>query len=212
MIVTTKENSKKHTPKRALNKNINRVQGKPASVRIIAGCWRSRRLNTPVVTGLRPTSNRLRETLFNWIQQKIDGSECLDAFSGTGALGFEALSRGAGKVDFLEKNKHICHILQENANLLNCSKAHIIQTDALVFLKQKAVKPYDIVFIDPPFYCTLVQPCCSLLNNNNYLKSGSHIYIEMECTPQTCFTPPTNWQQLQQKKVGQVTTFLFQVK
>ncbi|WP_316934893.1 16S rRNA (guanine(966)-N(2))-methyltransferase RsmD [Polynucleobacter wuianus] len=127
----------------------------PKKVRIIGGTWRSRLLTVLDLPGLRPTTDRIRETLFNWLGQDLTGLRCLDLFAGTGALGFEAASRGADLVVLLEKDKKACANLVANFGLLQSSpalgKVEILQRDSLEFLKQQADRSSNLIFIDPPF-------------------------------------------------------------
>uniref|UniRef100_B1XS69 Methyltransferase n=1 Tax=Polynucleobacter necessarius subsp. necessarius (strain STIR1) TaxID=452638 RepID=B1XS69_POLNS len=127
----------------------------PKKVRIIGGNWRSRLLTVLDLPGLHPTTDRIRETLFNWLGQDLTGLRCLDLFAGTGALGFEAASRGATLVVLLEKDKKACANLTSNFALLQSSPAaglvEILQRDSLEFLKQQANGSTNLIFIDPPF-------------------------------------------------------------
>ncbi|TPW17985.1 MAG: methyltransferase, partial [Halothiobacillaceae bacterium] len=119
------------------------------SLRIIGGTWRSRRLEFPTVEQLRPTPDRVRETLFNWLQHRIGGARCLDLFAGSGALGFEALSRGANEVVFVEIDPAAVQALRANAQRLQADNAQIIHEEALRYLAKPA-DPFDIIFLDPP--------------------------------------------------------------
>jgi 16S rRNA (guanine966-N2)-methyltransferase len=122
----------------------------PNKVRIIGGTWRSRVINFPAVTDLRPTADRVRETLFNWLGQRLSGKTCLDLFSGSGALGFEALSRGAEKVVMIEQNKQAYSALQTNATKLGADRAELLFENALKFLERDK-RQFDLIFVDPPF-------------------------------------------------------------
>jgi 16S rRNA (guanine966-N2)-methyltransferase len=149
-------------------------------VRIIAGDWRGRKLPVLSQAGLRPTSDRMRETLFNWLQFDIAGARCLDAFAGSGALGFEALSRGAAEVVFLEKNLEAANQLKANAQLLKADKAQIMQVDSQAWLAQPALMQFDGVFIDPPFHQGLVEPIVQQLMLNHWLRDQAWLVIEQE--------------------------------
>lgn len=118
-------------------------------VRIIGGQWKGRKLKFPATGGLRPTLGRARETLFNWLAADVRGARCLDLFAGSGALGFEALSRGAAEVTFVERDRKAALALQANAKALNAS-ARIQREDARRFLKRKPAE-FDLIFFDPPF-------------------------------------------------------------
>jgi 16S rRNA (guanine966-N2)-methyltransferase len=180
------------------------------NIRIIAGTHRGRKLPVLLAPGLRPTTDRVKETVFNWLMPYIQASNCLDCFAGSGSLGFEALSRGAEHVTMLELNKSAALQLQQNQRLLKTDNMTINQTDALLFLKQKShdkLPPFDLVFIDPPFRQQLVEPVCQLLDSN-WLVTDALIYIEMETE---CNNPslPLSWQLLKEKKAGQVKYQLY---
>lgn len=147
-------------------------------VRIIGGQWRSRRLTFPPLEGLRPTPDRVRETLFNWLAPGIHGARCLDAFAGSGALGFEALSRGAGHTVFLDASRVIVDALTKNAQLLKTSQYETHCGDAVKWLAKPAAAPFDIIFLDPPYALALLEPCVTLLLNNGFLAKNAWIYVE----------------------------------
>jgi len=139
------------------NKKPNRViHAGQGSIRIIAGEWRGRKLPVIDVDGLRPTSDRIRETLFNWLMPYLSGSRCLDLFAGTGALGFEAASRGAHNVDFVESHRQVSQALSENIKLLEAN-AIVHNMAANAFLTRSATESFDLVFVDPPFAENMVQ-------------------------------------------------------
>jgi 16S rRNA (guanine966-N2)-methyltransferase len=185
----------------------------PASgeLRIIAGSWRGRKLKFPALTGLRPTPNRVRETLFNWVQASVQGSRCLDLFAGSGALGLEALSRGAGSVTFIDNATQAVRQLRDNLQLLKADNAEVQTAAAMDWLQRHELGPtpgYDLVFLDPPFHCDLLPQACELLESRNLLASQALIYIESESqlgTPQL----PDNWRQLRSKTAGKVTYGLY---
>jgi 16S rRNA (guanine966-N2)-methyltransferase len=175
----------------------------PGRLRIVAGKWRSRLLPIANQRGLRPTSARVRETLFNWLSTEILGSHCLDPFAGTGALGFEALSRGAATVTMIEKSPKVADILRNSAALLEADNVRIECADAMSLLKRRADKRYDIVFLDPPFADDLVEECCHLLQSNGWLADRAAIYIEQDKSrPLTEL--PAGWQVTKNKKAGNV--------
>lgn len=147
-------------------------------LRIIGGDWRSRVLDFPDAPGLRPTPDRVRETLFNWLQFDITGARCLDLFAGSGALGFEALSRGAGAVTAIEQDPAAAKALQVNAAKLNTGKLQVLQTNALHWLEHTLAEPFDIIFIDPPFSAGLHQRSLDLLAARQWLKPHGIIYLE----------------------------------
>ena len=177
------------------------------SIRIIAGTYRGRKLPVLMAEGLRPTTDRVKETVFNWLMPYIQDSVCLDCFAGSGGLGFEALSRGAGQVSFVELNKSAVQQLQENQRLLKVTNSSVIQSDALTFIKSNTIK-FDVVFLDPPFRKGFVEQTAQLLNDNS-LAENALIYVEME-SEQNEQQLPVNWQLLKEKIAGQVVYRLYQ--
>ncbi|WP_294610893.1 16S rRNA (guanine(966)-N(2))-methyltransferase RsmD [uncultured Gilliamella sp.] len=178
-------------------------------IRIIGGKWRGRKLSVLDKQGLRPTTDRIRETLYNWLMPVMHNSLCLDCFSGSGSLGFEAASRGAKNVKLLEKDKQIIQQLIKNKQLVGGDVIDIHQTDTLLWLSKPAKIQFDIVFIDPPFYQGLVSKTVSLLESNNWLKSSSHIYIEVEIDHNVMEYVPANWRLHREITAGQVHSYLF---
>lgn len=179
-------------------------------VRIIAGLWRGRKLSVLNKEGLRPTSDRVRETLFNWLMPYIVDARCLDCYSGSGALGFEALSRHANYVLMLEKDTQISKQLIKNLSTLNSDKAKIKQADTLNFLSQPITEiPFDIVFIDPPFHYGLAQQTIDKLATQPWLAQNALIYVEVE-KENTTLTVPDTWQLLKEKSTQQVSYRLYQ--
>ncbi len=130
--------------------------------------------------GLRPTSGKARETLFNWLQFEISGKTILDPFSGTGALGIEALSRGASMVYFIEKNSEAFKTLESNLNLLNPNQYNLINQDSIKYLEKSDLLPFDLIFLDPPFNKGLLPSILSVLSIKNLISTKSKIYIESE--------------------------------
>ena len=177
---------------------------RPNQLRIIGGRWRSRQLSFPDVEGLRPTPDRVRETLFNWLAPIIDGARCLDLFTGSGALGLEALSRGATEVVMVDRDPQVIARLKENVATLSAPGATIVAADALTWLQSPHRKStFDIVFLDPPFGQGLLEPCCKLLEERGWLATSAHIYLESE----SALGPPTlpaQWQLKRSQKAGQV--------
>jgi 16S rRNA (guanine966-N2)-methyltransferase len=177
-------------------------------VRIIAGQWRGRKLSFPDARGLRPTPDRIRETLFNWLQPVLPGARCLDLFAGSGALGFEAASRGAAQVVMVESERDVVGALRENAKLLSASPVQICQQDAASYLAAGS-GPFDVVFLDPPFSNpALLMQVVIGLSVSGWLAAGAWIYIE---TPSNVAEPalPENWTLEKQKKAGQVAYRLY---
>ena len=147
------------------------VQGR---IRIIAGDWRGRRIDVPEGTAVRPTPDRVRETLFNWLQGSIAGARCLDLYAGTGVLGFEALSRGAEKVWFVEQDATLAAALHTTASVLG-AQPQIVRRDALAFLREPPVAQFDVVFLDPP-YAAPLDPLLELLPA--WLRPRALVYVE----------------------------------
>ncbi|USE37265.1 16S rRNA (guanine(966)-N(2))-methyltransferase RsmD [Endozoicomonas sp. SCSIO W0465] len=177
-------------------------------LRIIAGEWRSRKLPVANVPGLRPTSDRIRETVFNWLTVFTPGARVLDVFSGTGALSIEALSRGASSATLLEKSPVAASTLKNNLALLNAEGAKVVETDSLSWLNQPAETGFDLIFLDPPFRMNLLEPACHLLESNGYLNEHSRIYIEVE-KELNPLPIPKNWQLEKSKTAGQVSFSLW---
>ena len=148
-------------------------------LRIIGGEWRSRKLRFADVAGLRPTPDRVRETLFNWLQTQVPGARCLDLFAGSGALGLEALSRGAGEVVMVEKHSAAARVLRENITLLGAQNAVLLHDDAFRYLQRETVG-FDLIFLDPPFRQNLLVPVLEAIVDKGLLKTGGMIYLEQE--------------------------------
>lgn len=184
-------------------------QSRNNQLRIIGGQWRGRKLNFPDLPGLRPTSDRIRETLFNWLQADIIGARCLDLFAGSGAVGFEALSRGAAEVVFVDNMQAAVSQLNQNLTMLKNEKGQVFRGDALSFVQRDDMVPFDIVFLDPPFKSGLLGKCISALEQSSCLKKDSLIYIENE--KQLDVAVPANWNSLKEKKAGQVKYALYEV-
>ena len=181
---------------------------KDGFIRLISGKWRGKKLAVKDKEGLRPTTDRTKETLFNWLMHDIRDANCLDCFSGSGSLSFEALSRYAQSATLLERDKSVAEQLRENLKTLKVDNANIVETDSIHYLQQAATQTYDIVFIDPPFDKGLVQPCCVALEKNGYLAAQAIIYIEVEAQLQD-LKIPENWKLLKQKSTGQVSYQLY---
>jgi len=194
-----------------------RGQGKSAGqIRIIAGKHKGRKLPVLMAEGLRPTTDRVKETVFNWLMPYIHQANCLDCFAGSGSLAFEALSRGAEHVTLIELNRNAAKQLLANKALLKADNVSVINGDALAFLeadtlKEKSVENtnnrYDLVFLDPPFRKQLVEKAAQLLNSYA-LTDQALIYVEMEAESQQII--PVNWQLLKEKITGQVAYQLYQ--
>ncbi len=176
-------------------------------IRIISGLWRGRKLPVHDAEGLRPTTDRVKETLFNWLAQDIPGAKCLDVFAGSGGLGFEAASRQAQKVTLLELNPAAFKVLEKNSQTLNAANLEVLHADALQFL-QKPGTPYDVVFIDPPFRKGLLPDTLTLLEEHGWLADNALIYIETE-KELTLEAIPQNWHLHREKNAGQVSYRLY---
>lgn len=146
-------------------------------LRIIGGRWRGRRVKFPPVKGLRPTPDRVRETLFNWLQPAIAGSGCLDLFAGSGALGLEALSRGAARVLFIDREPAVLGQLSATLSMLGAAGAELRLADATRFLESPA-ESFDVVFVDPPFADDSWRTACAALEARGWLAPDAFIYIE----------------------------------
>jgi len=180
------------------------------SVRIIGGGWRGRRVNFVDLPGLRPTPDRVRETLFNWLQQPIAGSRCLDLFAGSGALGLEALSRGAKSVVFVEQAQAAARgVVAELARFGGTSRARVVEMGASRFLRTPG-EQYDVVFLDPPFGRDALSEFIPLLDAGNWVKPGGLVYLENE---RTAGVPglPSHWELLKSKSAGEVGYHLVRV-
>lgn len=175
---------------------------------MIAGLWRGRKLPVLNAEGLRPTTDRVKETLFNWLMMDVAGSRCLDCFAGSGSLGIEALSRQAQAVVFLEKFVNAASQLQKNLSALKAENGTVFHTDTLQFLAQKnSNAPFDIVFVDPPFHQGFVPQVLNALVQNGWLAENALIYVETEKT-HAPLDLPESWQILKEKTAGQVTSRL----
>lgn len=159
--------------------------------------------------GLRPTPARVRETLFNWLQNDIRGSRCLDLYAGSGALGFEAASRGARLVVQVENSPQACRSLKDNAAILAAEQIKIVQMDVLRFLSNDTEEAFDLVFLDPPFARHLAVPTCQRLEQKGWVNRHGKIYVESESHADLTGMPE-NWQLLQSKTAGDVAYRLFQ--
>lgn len=179
-------------------------RAKSNSIRIISGSWRGRRLPVLDSDGLRPTTDRVRETLFNWLMHDVNGANCLDLFAGSGALGLECLSRGAEFVQFVEANAKVAASLSANLNTLLSDKARadVSQQDALNFLKSNQGKRYDVVFLDPPFQSELAVQAIKLLLDNNWFGEKALVYLEQDSNFDV-INVPEQWQVYRQGSAGQ---------
>lgn len=177
------------------------------TVRIIAGQWRGRKLQFPATEGLRPTGDRLRETLFNWLAPHIEGAHCLDAFAGSGALGLEALSRGAASCHFIDNQSQAIYALNDNLARLDCNNATVISASVNDWL-HTCKHAFDIVFIDPPFNSELYQPILTTLAASPVLRDKALLYVESD--KRTVPEIPTAFSVLKDKTAGHTRYQLWQ--
>lgn len=179
------------------------------SIRIIGGQYRGKKLHFPAVDGLRPTPDRIRETVFNWLMHDIRGAHCLDAFAGSGALGFEAFSRGAARVVFIEQSSKAFTNLKAISTSFQSPNLTVIQTNAGEYIQQQALlntQQFDLVFLDPPFSKPQLLDCIPILGNSNLLKKDGFLYLE---SPQEITLDPAIWKPLKSKRAGQVVYALY---
>ena len=184
-------------------------QAAAGTLRIIGGRWRGRKLRFPPLPGLRPTGDRLRETLFNWLSSFVVDAHCLDLFAGSGALGLEAVSRGAASATLVDLSADACNALRENARILGAgAEVKVYRADARKWLTQPAPRAFDLVFLDPPFNTGLLADTIPLLKSAGWLSCNARIYIETDRSKATAL--PDNWQPLRSVETGQVRCELVQ--
>jgi 16S rRNA (guanine966-N2)-methyltransferase len=192
---------------------MKQTQSKPSnSLRIIAGKWRSRKLSFPDLEGLRPTADRVRETLFNWLQEQVVRADCLDLFAGSGACGIEALSRGARQVTFVDVSPLAIGAIRSNLGLLQAGDFSLVCEDSLTWIKSnnEASGPrFDIAFIDPPFATSLLGRSVAALEKSGLLREEAMIYLES--SQEIASTQvPDNWLLRKSKRAGMVYFYLYQ--
>ncbi len=177
-------------------------------VRIIAGRHRGRRLRFIPGRSLRPTPDRVRETLFNWLRADLADARCLDLFAGTGALGLEAISRGAGHLCAIEQNRKAAQCLRDNIALLGeQARAEVHQADVLRYLQRPSAQAFDIVFADPPFADSVLSRVCDLLESGQWLTSTAVVYLEQDVhRPRPDL--PSSWALDREAKAGQSAQYL----
>ena len=180
---------------------------RPGRLRIVAGKWRSRVLDIADVPGLRPTSERIRESLFNWLAPTIQGARCLDLFAGTGALGFEALSRGATIVVFVDSSRRAIKAIENSAKTLDATGAVIHCGDAVDYLRTVPREYFDIVFLDPPFADDRLEHICRLIDELHLLAPGGRIYLEQDRAKPVALLPG-DWHTLKDRTAGNVRYLL----
>lgn len=191
------------------NRRSKKQTSRAGQFRIIGGQWKGRKLKFFEVEGLRPSLDRVRETLFNWLQGEIHGARCLDLFAGSGALGIEALSRGAAFVQFVELNKKASRQLETNLGLLDADNDRLFHGDAFEFIAANQ-DGFDLVLLDPPFHKGIAQSAVDALTEAEWLEPGTLIYIEVEQGVE--LQTPAHWQLLKDKKTGQLLYKLYRVE
>jgi 16S rRNA (guanine966-N2)-methyltransferase len=180
---------------------FNPGRGYKNEFRIIAGQWRRRRLKFPPLSGIRPSPDRVRETLFNWLMHQIAGARCLDLFAGSGALGLEALSRGAASVLFIDQERQVLDSLRTHLETLHASNGEVLQAEALIFLRAPR-QVFDIVFLDPPFASSLLVEAARNLDQYGWLAPQASVY--MEYPKGTTPLLPATWEMLREGHAGRV--------
>ena len=182
----------------AVGRGVNRV-------RIVGGTHRGRKIAFPDAAGLRPTGDRLRETLFNWLAPVLPGSRCLDLFAGSGVLGIEAASRGAAEVVLVESAPRVASALRQTIDELRLGeRVRLVEADALQWLGSAAPVPFDVVFLDPPFAAGLMADAATTLERGGWLADGALIYLERAESPGP-WPVPLSWTVLRDKRAGQVS-------
>ncbi|HUA22660.1 MAG TPA: 16S rRNA (guanine(966)-N(2))-methyltransferase RsmD [Steroidobacteraceae bacterium] len=179
------------------------------TLRIIGGTWRGRRLRFPDAQDIRPTPDRVRETLFNWLAARVPGSSCLDLFAGSGALGLEALSRGAARLTFVERDAGAASAIVARLEEWGAHGARVENVDARRFLERPPAEPFDIVFLDPPFASTLLAPTAERLEQGGWLANDSLIYVECPADGEPRNALPRGWAPLKAKRAGEVGYHLY---
>ena len=182
----------------ATGRGVNRV-------RIVGGTHRGRKIAFPDAAGLRPTGDRIRETLFNWLAPVLPGSRCLDLFAGSGVLGIEAASRGAAEVVLVESAPRVASALRQTIDELRLGeRVRLVEADALQWLASAAPVPFDVVFLDPPFAAGLMADAATALERRGWLAGGALVYVERSDS-QNPWPVPSNWTVLRDKRAGQVS-------
>jgi 16S rRNA (guanine966-N2)-methyltransferase len=179
------------------------------TLRIIGGAWRGRRLRFPGAPEIRPTPDRVRETLFNWLAARVPGSSCLDLFAGSGALGLEALSRGAARLTFVEHDPSAANGISARLDEWGAHGARVEVVDARRFLDRTPAQPYDIVFLDPPFASALLAETAGRLEQGGWLANDALIYVECPADGEPRDALPRSWSPLKAKRAGEVGYHLY---
>ena len=181
-------------------------------VKILSGSWKGRNISFLDKSDLRPTKNIIKETLFNWIQEDIQDSICLDMFAGSGSLGFEAASRGAKKVYMIDNNSEITNHLRSQKDYIGAKNISIINLSAFDFLKKNLKDLANVIFLDPPFSLGIIEKVIKELSSSDNLADKCKIYVEIPYKKNIEFqiNTPINWELLKSKKSGDVAYLLFQ--
>jgi 16S rRNA (guanine966-N2)-methyltransferase len=192
-----------------MKRDVKTPQKANGAIRIISGRWRGRKLPVIDVQGLRPTTDKNKETLFNWLMPYTQDSKCLDAFAGSGGLGFEALSRYAQSTVFIELDKKAVNKLNDNIKLLNIEKGQAtVHQGAAVQILDRQQEPFDLIFLDPPFNKNLLPEVISKISQRELLAADGVIYIESEGS--CSYSVPEDWDLIKEKRTAQVLVRLYQ--
>ena len=178
---------------------------------MIGGEWRSRKISFSAIDSLRPTPDRVRETLFNWLRFDIEGAKCLDLFAGSGILGIEAASRGADHVVLVERDAEACRFIAKNLEGLGAQQIELRQQNVEAFLACGTPQTYDLIFLDPPFSQGLIPVCIEAIEQQRWATNGAKIYIEIEADAKLEIIP-ADWYLLKYKKAGAVGSYLYENK
>jgi len=190
-------------PKAHFHAGANAVRpGATFVLRIIGGEWRGRKIHFPPVQAIRPTPDRVRETVFNWLQGATPGSRCLDLYAGSGALGLEALSRGAVEVVFVDFEPAVVRHIGDTLRALGCDRGRTVRADAAAYLAQPAT-PFDVIFLDPPFAAPVLPDICRRIEAGGWLRDGGLVYLESPAAAGEPELPP-GWTLLKSKRAGEV--------
>jgi 16S rRNA (guanine966-N2)-methyltransferase len=182
-----------------------RGHGRPGQrflLRIIGGAWRGRRVRFPAGPSIRPTPDRVRETVFNWIQSELAGSRCLDLFAGSGALGLEALSRGAREVVFVDVDPRVTRHLADTLRTLACDRGRVVRSEAGRYLEH-AAEPFDLIFLDPPYASGDLADACRRIEAGGWLSAGGAVYLE-DAAAAGAPALPAGWTLVRSKRAGGV--------
>jgi 16S rRNA (guanine966-N2)-methyltransferase len=190
-------------PRVRINARSSEGRAGPSFVlRIIGGEWRGRKIHFPPVQAIRPTPDRVRETVFNWLQGVVPGSRCLDLYAGSGALGLEALSRGANEVVFVDVEPAVVRHIGDTLRELGCDRGRAVRSDAAGFLAGQPA-PFDVIFLDPPFAEPVLPDTCRRIEAGGWLKAGGLVYLEAPAAAGAPELPP-GWTLLKSKRAGEV--------